>query len=150
MEESVVTSNYAVSCYRGVCVLIWRTTPSAVAARDAVRFCLDRARGFELLFLALQEGVGLPGEEAREQFSRLARANRSPVFAIVEGTGFLVAALRAALTGIAMVGGHRALNIFSNTDAAVTALPLAMGKGFDVEGFRDALAALRAERGEDR
>jgi hypothetical protein len=150
MEDSVVTPSYAIGVYRSVCVLMWRARPSAEAARDAVRFCLDHDRDFTVLFVVVQEGVMPPGEEARDQFSRLAQANRRPVFATVEGTGFLGAAVRAALTGIAFVTRHRALNVFRETDDAAMALPVVLGSGFDVEHFRGALADLRAERGEGR
>ena len=58
--------------------------------------------------------------------------------------------MRAALTGIAFVTRHRALNVFRETDDAAMALPVVLGSGFDVEHFRGALADLRAERGEGR
>ncbi len=99
----------SVRCSRSLLVMVWRRTPTAHGITSCVRAIeemFERRPGRVVLCAIAAAGVAVPDEGARRALQRAIRQfepHLAGAVNLIAATGFQAAAMRAALTGIALV-----------------------------------------------
>ena len=128
MDPAEVSADFRLGACGPIAVSVWQSAPQIEHARSSVALLtrLSRAHGEIGLLAILAEGCALPDEAVRATLAEgLVRVEGciAGVANVVEGQGFRAAALRGALTSLALlVGARYPQKVFGDVTAAAAFL----------------------------